>query len=149
MLFWTIFLLATYVIMLFKGNFMTDTLIKVGELEIKKAEENKKLEANDYEPKYFFGITFLILLFITEIIYLVSAIKYDIYKYPTICLIIYAILLLALSKKPKKKDLSTEEGRNEYRKYLYQKLRRYTLKSSLIRMVYIIYFGYMFYLLVF
>lgn len=148
MIFLTIVFIAYYLIVLVKGSFLSDLIIKAGEDEIKRVETGSK---NVDESTYKLAATgcFFIVLLVLELIYLVLAISHDIYKYPTLILILYVILTFAFTKWGRKKDLTTDDGRNAYRKQLYQKNKRYSFKGFMIRLLFLTYFCYMFYILVF
>lgn len=144
----TVIFIAYFLITLIKGNILSDLTIKVGEAEIKKAETGSD-EIDESTYKLLAGGCFLLLLATLEPIYLILAIKHDIYKYPTLAALLYIIISLAFIKWGNKKDLTTEEGRNAYRKRLYQKNKRYTFKGFVTRIVFLTYFCYMFYIFVF
>jgi hypothetical protein len=151
MLFLTIVFIALYLILLVRGNGYSELIIKVGENELKNAETGSNNKVDESTAYNVAGVgCFLWCLFFMEIIYFIVALQnYDVYKYPTIACILYAILGFALRKRNNKKDLTTEEGRSKFRKQLYQKNRRYTFKGIITRLLYLAYFCYMFYYLVF
>ncbi|MDP9675350.1 cytochrome oxidase Cu insertion factor (SCO1/SenC/PrrC family) [Paenibacillus jamilae] len=88
------------------------------------------------------------MLAVIEIIYLINAIGYDIYKYPSILIILYLIISFITGKK-KKSYKSMSDNELLKAKENLQKENKQTLKSFLKNFVWVVYFGYMFYCLVF
>jgi hypothetical protein len=84
-------------------------------------------------------------LIVAEFIYLINAIRIDTLKYPSIVMLLYIIITPILSKQ-KKFDLTTEEGQTKYRSQIH---KGKTLKSYLYNLACLVYFGYMFYILIF
>ena len=83
-------------------------------------------------------------------IYFFVALGIDIYKYPTIIMLFYMLFssfVLNKNTNKSKYDLNTEEGRIKYKIFI-EKIKRYTFKGFITNLIYIGYFGYMFYLLV-
>jgi hypothetical protein len=152
MLFWTIVFITFYLFLLFKPYGLNAFQGKNGELQIKlanaKTDEEKKAIAEE-QGKIILPYLLLIPFIIAEFIYLISAISIDVYKYPSIAMLFYMIIASAIGAKIKdikKYDLTTEEGQIKYRKQIY---KGRTLKGYLFNLIYLTYFGYMFYILVF
>ncbi|MET3209660.1 UNVERIFIED_CONTAM: hypothetical protein ABIC26_002607 [Paenibacillus sp. PvR008] len=150
MIFWTIVFIALHFILLVKGNVLRDTTIRNGELEIKTATEGVQTKVQLEMLKNLAPTLLLIPIVIIELIYLFTATDNDFFKFPTLIMIAMNIIGFVRFKKTsnQKRDLSTEEKRNEYRKELYSTKRR-SLKSTLINLVDVIYYVYMLYCLVF
>jgi len=147
MLFFTIVFITYFLAIVIKGNLYYDLIIKAGEETIKQHELGKK-EAGEHAKKFAF-ILFAVMLpmLITELIYLINALQIDYLKYPTILMLLNIIIAFA-KIKPDKNDLTTEEGRIKYRINLYKNKKR-TIKNTIIKLLNLVYFSYMFYLLVF
>ncbi len=146
MLFWTVVFFTMNFIFLFRVPFR-ETNIKIAEIYIQKAEG--KITEKEYNNQIFkqsWHMFFLLLLFLGEMVYLISALKVDPLKYPTIILLVYFIINFAVMKLNKSVDLSTEEAKIKYRMKAYKSK---TFKSILTNLIYCGYFGYMFYYLVF
>lgn len=84
-------------------------------------------------------------LWIGEVIYLIYAIKLDPLIYPSIILLGY-IIISCLFIKAKNSKLNTKEEIEEYRKEIYSDRK---FKRILVKIIFCIYFVYMFYVLVF
>ena len=152
MIFWTVVFITYYMASLVKGDLFYNVLQRQGELNIKYAnvtgKEEKKLAAEEMF-KASWKMLLAIPLVIALGIYLFSAINVDVHKYPSIVMLFYVIFnSLVLNRNKKSKcDLTIEEGKIRYKIEL-EKMKRYTFKRFIINLIYIGYFGYMFYLLV-
>lgn len=153
MLFFTLVLITLYLILLVRGSIFTNTIIKVGELTLKANEQGLKnygeKKLNEELGKLVMPMMFYTLsLLLVEMIYLINALRVDYLKYPTI--IIMVLIMMAFvtsSRKSKKDDLATEEGRQSFKKKLYKNSGR-TFKGTIYKLIYLSYFIYMFYVLV-
>ena len=153
MIFWTVVFITYYLASLVRGNLFHNALVKVGELTIEQAKdkidgkrENKEIGKEMLTASWpiFLGIPLLITLYA----YLFKAISLDIYQYPTLIMLFYILFTsFVLRTKKTKDDLTTNEGIVRA-KIALEKLKRYTFKRSLVNLVYLSYFGYMFYVLV-
>lgn len=146
MLFWTVAFLTMNLIFLFRVPFR-EANIKNGELYIQKSEG--KITEKEYSELTFkqsWTMLLMLPLFLGEIIYLISALKVDPLRYPTIISLAYFIISSVLAKTNEPIDLSTEELKTKYRMKLY---KNRTFKGILTNLIYCSYFGYMFYVLVF
>lgn len=96
--------------------------------------ENEKLQS----VQFLLFFTALIVQQTFEFIYLLFALNYDTYKIPTIAMVIWFVIMLA---KPKPKDdidaLFLKMGDPKFK-----------LKSKIIAIIDILYFGYMLYLII-
>ena len=152
MLFWTVVFFTFYLVIFAKGNPMYNNIIKTGELTIKLYEQGKtEKEINKELFDNNWPYLFYIPLVLGTFIYYINALTVDIYKYPTIGILVYLIFTMAFSKysnNKSKNDLTTEGGRQKYREQLY-KIRKRTFKGMIKQLIFLSYYGYMFYLLVF
>jgi len=151
MIFLTIFFAAYYFILLIKGSFFQEFNIQLGEIKLKQAETGN-LESNENNIKILGIGCMYFMIVIVLCVYIVSSLKYDPIKYPTIGLIIFCILNIAFNslKKKKKEDLTTDAGRQEFRTQLYKEnASRYKFGASVKRIIFLSYFVYMFYILIF
>jgi len=148
MLFWTLVFITFYLINLSKGSILYNSTIKLGELTLEYNKEGisniKKKEIGKEMLFMLIPVFLVILLLIIQTIFLICAIHIDYLKYPTIIILAFIILNIVKSvKKPTTKiNLSTEE----YRKKLYLTKKR-TFKGTLITLMYLAYYFYMFYIL--
>jgi len=153
MLFWTIILITIYLILLVRGSFFTNTIIKLGELTLKANEQGLEYYGEGRlknelgkigMPMLFYGLGMLIV----QLFYLINALSVDYLKYPTIIIMIIIMSGFAIgAKKTKNKDdLTTEKGRQNYRTKLYKQSSR-KFKSTMTQIIYLSYFIYMFYVL--
>jgi len=152
MIFWTVVFITYYLMVLVRGNIFYDILQKAGELTIKQATMTTKKEKDAIGSeimKVAWKILLAIPLLIAECIYLFKAISIDTLKYPTLIILFYSLLTTFVLNKSKKtkEDLTTEEGRIRY-KITLEKIKRYSFKSFITTLIFLGYFGYMFYLLV-
>lgn len=147
MLFFTIVFITWFFASLIKGNLYYN-LTKESGLEEIKRNENSIEKIGDAQTKML-ALVFLIILpmFITEVIYLINAFNIDTLKYPTMFMIVWFILNLVIGKK-NSNDLKTSEGREKYKEKLYTMKKR-TFKGTMSQLIYLSYFGYMFYMIVF
>lgn len=151
MIFWTVVFITYYLAALTRGNLYYGVFQKVGELTLKQAIAETKKEKDEIAMEMlksswtlFLGIPIMIIMYI----YLFNAMNVDVYKYPTIIMLFYAILItFVFRKKQNKNDLNTEEGRMRYKIEL-EKTKRYTFRGFISQIGFLTYFGYMFYLLV-
>jgi len=123
----------------------------MGEIEIKKHENKDKINLiKSQVESAFFKILPVILLgifmAISEFIYYICAINIDIYKYPSICMILFVVLSVLLKWKPK--QTVDKIGVEEYRKNIY-KIQKHSFKGVIYQLMYLSYFSYMFWILVF
>lgn len=152
MVFWTVVFITYYLMCLTRGNLYYNVFQKIGELTIKQASVESKKEKDVIATEMlksawilFLGIPLIIAMYV----YFFKAMLVDIYKYPTIIMLFYALLTtFVLNKKKKtKEDLTTEEGRIRAKIEL-ENTKRFTFKGTVTQLIYLGYFGYMFYLLV-
>lgn len=147
MLFFTIVLLTYRLYLLVRGNIVKDMNIKLGELELDKAVGiiNEK-EYNEKSLPILLPILLIFIpLYIIEVVYLFKAINIDVYLYPTLFVVFYYIFHIVFSKK-NKNDLTTKEGRIEYKARIYSK--KVKIKSIFNNIIFVSYYSYMIYLLV-
>ena len=151
MIFWTLVFITFTLIKLIKGSIFKETLIKVAEIAVKGSypelseEEKKNLQTESFRIGWQYFLFGLIVI-IVHIIYLLNAIDLDPIKYPTLLMIAWIILAFVKGIVSKKLDLSTEEKRKSYLAKVY--LSKRTLSGTILNLVFLSYFGYMFYLLV-
>lgn len=152
MLFWTLVLITFTLIKFIKGGFFKDTIIKTAELTVKENEpettdkEKKALQEEAFKIGWTYML-FGICLLIVYISYLLNAIYLDPLKYPTIIMIAWIMLAFIKGVVSKKLDLSIEENRKIYLAKAYLTGRR-TLRGTIYNLLFLVYFGYIFYLLV-
>jgi hypothetical protein len=153
MLFFTVVFITYYLASIVKGNLFFDVYRKIAELTIKQNETEDKKEKDNIAKEILKTSWSMLVgfgLLIVEIIYIFSALSIDIYKYPTIITLFYIVLMGFVFNKNNKKpkvDLKTEEGRIRYKIEL-EKVKRYSFKGIMSNLIYLVYFGYMFYLLI-
>lgn len=150
MIFWTLVFITWFLILLIKGNPIANLSIKLTEMGI-KASEGKSLTKDEENTsvKFVIAVFGMLILWIIQIIYLIKAIPIDTYKYPTFIMLAYLIFTIVTTKKPKSKvNLTTDEGKIEYRKVAYQSGKK-TFTGVIKTLIFLAYYGYMFYLLAF
>lgn len=150
MLVLTIIFLTYNLIRLFKGKpcFETGRKLCLQQIELFTSNEDKKKELQNEMiiPSLKILITFMTLI-IFKFIYLVSALKTDIFRYPTLILLGLSILSVVYNAiKKDKKDLTTEHGREKYKEKIYS-LKKYSFLYFCQCLVYIVYYSYMFYII--
>ena len=151
LIFFTILFIAIYTISLIKGSPFKDELIQIGEAEIRIAQgENKEdvyLEKNIILSSikiFIISITIII----SQLIYFIVALKYDVLLYPTILIMSYVVTEIVyqiIFKRNSDLKLNSEKEIQKFKNKLYGKT---PLKSTLINIVFLSYFIYMFYILV-
>ena len=115
--------------------------------ELVLEKEENKITIEEYKDKsiqFFFPIIFIFLWWIGELIYFIYAFNHDTLKYPTMIILGYFIPSKLFDVN--KKDLSTDEGRAEYRYRMHKGKPFFRIFNSLC---YCVYFSYMFWLIVF
>lgn len=150
MLFLTLVFITWFLTLLIKGNPIANLSIRITEVGV-KASEGKSLTKDEENTsvKFVLAVFGMLILWIIQIIYLIKAIPIDTYKYPTFIMIAYLIFTIVTTKKPKSKiNLTTEEGKMEYRKVGYQ-IEKKTFTGVIKTLIFLAYYGYMFYLLAF
>lgn len=123
MIFFTLMFITFYLATLLKGNLFYDSFKDIKDVN----NMDKKTQAK------VIGVVFGIVvpMFITEIIYLIKALSIDTLKYPTILMILNIIVhMIIIKNKP-------------------QEMKKRTFKGTIVQLLNVTYFGYMFYLLVF
>lgn len=152
MVFWTVVFITYYLASLVRGNLFHNALVKVGELTIDQAKVEGKKEKDDIAGEMlkvswpmFLGVPLVIILYV----YLFKAITLDIHQYPTLAMLFYILFttFVMRTKKTTKNDLTTNEDIVRAKISL-ENIKRYTFKRSLVNLVYLSYFSYMFYVLV-
>ncbi len=98
--------------------------------------KGKDIELKTEDYSMLINILALIVWQIIEFLYLVYALNYDVFKYPTIAMLLWFAIAVAISTR-KRKPKSIEE----YEKFSFR------LRQKFIHLLDICYFGYMFYLL--
>lgn len=149
MVFFTVFFLIVSLISLVKGSLFRNIYVTFGEEAIKAYKLGK-----DYKPdgklglKLFLSSVFALFISLSQFIYYCIAINYDNFKYPTLCFMVYFILVLvwSIAKRRSKLDLSTDEKIHKYRAKLY---RGQTFKSTIAQLANVAYFAYMMWQIVF
>lgn len=149
MIFFTIVFFIMSARYIIKGRLFHTSLIRLGELNLIKSQSNmtkfqEKVLKNKILELIIPQLLIFIPLIIANIIYLVQALNIDIYKYPTISMIILFVIQ-TFSNKNENNDLSSEEKRLIYKSKIYQKRTTYNTIRALINLNY---YGYMFYILV-
>ena len=152
MLFWTIVFITYYVAQLFKGNLYYNSITKGADIAIKQALEqdtDKRCKLGNEFLKVSYPIFLAIILVLIEVIYLVSAIRLDTYRFPTIILIFFTLGSMIFKKKTNAKnyDLNTENGRFNYKTEI-GKIKKYSFKTIIVSAVFLGYFCYMFTILI-
>ena len=155
MLFWTIVFITYYTLELTNGNLFYNCIIKSSKLSVEQGIEKdivKKKELGTELLKAVYPLFLIIPLSIIEFFYMISAIRYDVYKYPSIILIFYLILNLvrSQSKNNNKKNinLETEEGRFNFQTNINKNIKKYSFKLAFTSIVFLGYFCYMFTILI-
>ncbi|OME55564.1 hypothetical protein BSK59_13905 [Paenibacillus odorifer] len=150
MVFWTIVFFAISFYGIFKGSVFAPSIKTTTKINIEIAEGGDKEKLGiEFLKKGCFPLVMAFVFVIAEIIYLINALSVDPYKYPTIAVILIIIFtfIFAKSKNKKYDDMSKSELEKEKAKLLINK--NITIKSFLNAIVWSLYFGYMFYVLVF
>lgn len=149
MIFWTIVFFAINFYGMIKGSIFYSTYQKLELISIREAQgEDKDKISLEFAKKGCLPILILFMLAVIEIIYLINAIGYDIYKYPSILIILYLIISFITGKKKKSYKSMSDNELFEAKENM-QKEHKQTPKSFLKNFVWVVYFGYMFYCLVF
>lgn len=149
MIFWTVVFFAINFYGMIKGSIFYSAYRNLELISIREAQGEDKQKINlEFAKKGCFPIFILFMLAAIEIIYLINAIGYDIYKYPSILIILYLIISFITGKKKKSYKSMSDNELLEAKENL-QKENKQTLKSFLKNFVWVVYFGYMFYCLVF
>ncbi|MNH66465.1 hypothetical protein D3C73_184960 [compost metagenome] len=149
MLFWTILFFTISLYGVFKGPLFSETGKKLKQLNIRKAEgESADDLIDDYIKTGCLPIIVALGLTVSQIIYLVNAFSYDIYKYPTVLVISFFIVnFIANSMKKDVSKMNKLELAIEKEKA--SRVKNVTTGSVCRGLVWSTYFGYMFYVLVF
>jgi hypothetical protein len=151
MVFWTIVFFAVSLYGVFRGSIFSPSGKKLKEISIKMTEGNKEDEnklAIEALKAGCFPVIIGFTMIIAEVIYLIAALTYDNYKFPTIVAILLIIMSFVFNKNNKQiKDMSADELTIEKAKLIKQK--SVTLGSIVKGLLWTVYFGYMFYILVF
>lgn len=149
MIFWSIVFFTTSFYSLIKGGMFRKSLIKLKKIEIEKIEtgDDKKYILESLKTGCF-AIVALLTLVVARIFFLINAIGYDVYKYPTIAAILLIILRFVKTKKTKKIEEMTADELIIHKAELLKPTKR-TFKQFLRSLLWTVYFGYMFYVLVF
>ena len=149
----TIIFITYYLATLVKGNLYYNWFINYHEklISLYKEGRTKKSIDNEVTIPAIPMTLFIVLVFILELIFFIKAIS--ILQIPSIILLFYSILTMIYyygkNKMPDMSTLTTEEGRIEYKKRLYEVAKKRTITSVFIALVKLSYFSYMFYLFVF
>jgi hypothetical protein len=137
---------------LFKGGIFKGVLPKLNKLEVEVFENKDENNKKDYLTEWFkigcLPVVVMGILAVIEIIYLIKALEIDTYKYPTIAVVALFILSIAASKKKKKLQDMNQDELNVY-KYELSKPAKRSFLQVVRSFLWVIYFGYMFYILVF
>ncbi|GAV11478.1 hypothetical protein [Paenibacillus sp. NAIST15-1] len=148
MVFWTIVFFTISLLAVFNKGIFFETINKLNLLKIEKAEGMSEDEFNEKSVKQgCVPLALAIILLIIEVYYLIQAINYDTYKYPTVTAIFLIIIGLLANKKIKKVEDMSENERIVYKAEILANKR--TLWSLVKSIFWTVYFGYMFYILVF
>jgi hypothetical protein len=143
-----------YFSILVKGNSLGNIAYESGMIKIKKAKG--EVVDREYEKSINTqSIVWVLLAFtilIAQFVCMVNAIKIDIYKFPTLAIVVVSIVNFVIPNKNKKidvlsKDLSTEEKRTAYQLEL-EKQKKKTLRGFIIQASYLSYFSYLLYILI-
>ncbi|ALS22118.1 hypothetical protein [Paenibacillus naphthalenovorans] len=149
MLFWTIVFFTISLIGLIKGGLFSSLKSRLKQIELKKLNGGDEKEyVVEWLKAGCFPLIVVSFLFIAEVLYLVNALDYDPYKFPTITAIAILIIGIIKTKKSKKSNDMTEEELIVYKAELVKKDKR-TFMSVIRSFLWVVYFGYMFYVLVF
>lgn len=149
MIFWSIVFFTASFYNLIRGGMFRSTFNKIKKIQIERIESgnNQKYDTELLKA----GCLSLILgfsLFIAQVIFLINAIEYDVYKYPTIALIILIIISIIRIKKDKSIEDMTPDELIIHKAKLLKPLKR-TFIQTFRSLLWVIYYGYMFYVLVF
>ena len=150
MLFWTLVLIAFTIIKLIKGGFFKEVIVNVAELTVKQynpetSEKEKKALQEEVLKVSWVYLLFGLVTVIVHIVYLLNAIELDPLKYPTLIMIAWVMLAFIKGVVTKKMDLSIEQNRKIYLSKAYL-LNKRTLQGTIKNLLFLSYFGYMFYL---
>ncbi|MGG1652270.1 hypothetical protein ABHN03_03985 [Paenibacillus sp. NRS-1775] len=149
MIFWTIIFFAINFYGMIKGSIFYSTYQKLELISIREAQGEDKDKINlEFAKKGCLPLLIVFSLAVIEIIYLVNAINYDIYKYPSIFIIVYLIASFVLNKKKNNYKNMNEEELSKAKDSIL-KGDKFSLKRFFKNFLWVAYFGYMFYCLVF
>lgn len=150
----TIAFLIISIIHLFKKGLFQQWTIKIHEELLKVYNENPNVK-NDDKELISYGLQILVIflfavtIFIIKCFYLMSAYNYDVYKYPT--LIIMSIIIINILRTFLKKSSINKIETMDDKKYNLRKSIESFKKTSffgfIFKIVYIAYYGYIFYIL--
>lgn len=150
----TIFFLTLSLIHLFKGELCERIFLSAGNTIINIYKENEGISNKDakfHEPTFqvFFAISIIVIDIIVELFYYINGLHYDIFKYPTLFMIIITVITfvysIVSSKSNDKYDLNKIEDRIKYDMQI-DKYIKINVRKFAFRILDIAYYGYMFYI---
>ncbi|GAB6989565.1 hypothetical protein JCM16418A_16150 [Paenibacillus pini] len=150
MIYCTIIFLALSLYGVFRGTLFSETAKKITLLTIKQAqgEINSEKMGKEFLKDGCIQWIAAVLLIIVEIVYLVNAIGYDTYKFPTLIMIALLISLLIIGSMEKNVNKMTDLEL-AVAKAKASRSKNVTLISIIRGLIWITYYGYMLYILVF
>lgn len=127
---------------LIRGKLFHGFLMEHADWEVKiKRGDEKEFPKEMLVKSGMVGI-FAMVMFIIEVLFVVSALKVDPYLFPTLFFIVITFLNTVSSANSKnKKDLATEVGRVKYLTKVYKKR---TFKGTILSLINFTYFTYLF-----
>ncbi|KAA9007248.1 hypothetical protein F4V43_01815 [Paenibacillus spiritus] len=150
MIFWTLVFFVINLLGLLGRSMFYETNKRLELLSIDKAQEkidDEKLNEEFIKNGCLQWIV-AVALAVAEVIYLINAIRYDVYKVPTLGAIIFLVLSFVVVSF-KKNINKMNENELILRRAIVENSKRITLFSVVSGLVWTTYFGYMFYILVF
>lgn len=143
----TIIFLTLSLATLLKGRLFNGLYTQIIEEDIKMNTDEKYKLDGGFLVKILLFILYGIVLFIVQLIYLSNALDYDVYKYPTLAMLLLVVFTfikpLLTSKKKKVYDEATINKERE------KTTIKYTFKGIVRSLINIAYYSYILYLLVF
>lgn len=150
MIFWTLVFFVISLYGLIRGSFFFEAAKRIKLLSIDKAQ--RKIDADTLVKEFMkdgcLQWIIAIVLAVTELIYLVTAFHYDAYKIPTLLAVLWFIFSFIIASFKKSID-KMDERELTVEKAKVQSSKKITLSVVIKSLVWAVYFGYMFYILVF
>lgn len=148
-LFLTVVFLTVSIIAIFTRGLNMDIYVEAAEAQLKyKNKEIKKSELDSIAVKFLLTLFLYHLpMLIINVAYLIYALKVDPLTYPSLVAVAYLMASFVKSYLNKSEKVDTEIGLELYKSKL--KKHKHGFKAMVLRVLWIIYYGYMFYALVF
>lgn len=146
--FFTVIMLTVYLTVLLKGKLFTGFRLELAEVEVKKyRDEEYEIESELGVKTLLFLVFYSIPLILIDVALVCVGLQHDPYLYPSLVMLTYLIFVVvtSLANKKKKPDLSTDE---KVEKYLKKVKKKYTLRGTLVSLLWISYFVYLLYILI-